>query len=143
MKTRRQKSEWVLELLTEADVPIFTALGDGYISYVSKLDICNDGSGPASFKPHLNSEVEPFIVVPSGIIPALGCLCRVTNLETGEFKLGVAGKFGPHDDTGEVAYCLAKEINPEVTHGIGDTRRIYLYELWPDIAAPEYELQPC
>jgi hypothetical protein len=79
--------------------------------------------------------------------PALvmGCLGRLTNLKTGVWSAGVIGEIGPDDKTGEAAYCLAKIINPAIAHNSGDESRIYLYELWPGIAAvvdgKSYELE--
>jgi hypothetical protein len=156
--------DWVLELLTEIDVPIFTALEDHYIAFISDLDICNDGTGPDYGDPSyqsetayynggkfLNADKDKYIVIPpqvrSMIAPVvMGCQGRLTRLDTGIWSAAVTGEIGPDDITGEAAYCLAKEINPKITHNSGDDRRIYLYELWPDVPAivdgKKYKLEP-
>jgi hypothetical protein len=156
--------DWVLSLLIEIDVPIFTALDDHYIAFISDLSICNDGSGPAHGDPHhqsqtayynggkyLNADKDRYIVIPpqvrSMIEPvAMGCQARLTNLASGIWSPAVTGEIGPDDKTGEAAYCLAKEINPKITHNSGDDRRVYLYELWPDVPAivddKHYKLEP-
>lgn len=152
-----ERSDWVLELLMEIDVPIFTALDDHYISFISNLDICNDGSGPShgdpsyqsqtAYNPYLNADKDDYVVTPPqvrlGIGPVvLGCLARVTNMERAIWHQGVVGDVGPDDKTGECSYCLAKKLNPKITHNTGDGRRIYLYEFWPGIPSPGYKLQP-
>jgi hypothetical protein len=149
------KPEWILELLIEIDVPIFytPSLGDGYVAFISDLDICNDGSGPDYDDPHhqsqtayynggeyLNADKDKYIVIPpqirSMVGPAvMGCQARLTNLQTGIWDEAVCGEIGPDDKTGEAAYCLAKLINPQITHNSGDESRLYLYELWPGIPA--------
>lgn len=161
---KKPEVDWVLSLLLEIDVPIFTALDDGYIAFISDLDICNDGSGPAYGDPHhqsetayynggkfLNADKDKYIVIPpqvrSLIEPVvMGCQGRATNLATGIWYEAVTGEIGPDDKTGEAAYCLAKILNPKITHNSGDKSRIYLYELWPDIPAivdgKTYKLEP-
>jgi hypothetical protein len=139
-----------------------------YIRFVSDLDICNDGSGPAHGDKHhqamtayysggrqggqyLNADVDRYIVIPPQIramVPGvvMGCRGRVTNLETGNYFDGVIGDIGPDDKTGETAYCLAKKLNPSIDYNSGDENKIYLYELWPDqpatVDAFTYKLQP-
>jgi Fungal chitosanase of glycosyl hydrolase group 75 len=165
----KQKPDWILELLFEIDVPIFYAPdigteGDGYVAFCSNLDVCNDGSGPAHGDPYhqsqtayynggkyLNADKDKYIVIPpqvrSAVAPAvMGCQARMTNLLTADWNDAVTGEIGPDNKTGEAAYCLAKLINPKITHNSGDDRRIYLYELWPGIPAvvdgKTYKLEP-
>jgi hypothetical protein len=148
----------------EIDVPIFTALDGEYIAFISDLDVCNDGCGRQHNDPHyqpqtayynkgrfLNADKDKYIVIPPQIratVPdvVMGCQARLTNLLGGVWSAAVCGEIGPDDKTGEAAYCLAKEINPEVTHNSGDKRRVYLYELWPGIEAvvdgKRYDLEP-
>jgi hypothetical protein len=141
------------ELLTIEPVTIYELLDMRYVRFVSNLDICNDGSGPDYDDPYhqpetayynagdfLNADVDRYIVVPPQIrsmVPGvvMGCQGRVTNLLTGKWSAGVVGDIGPQDKTGECAYCLAKLLNPEITHNAGDDELIYLYEIWPDIPA--------
>jgi hypothetical protein len=147
-------------LLVIDKVLIATGYNGGYVVFIGDLDICNDGSGPSHGDPHyqsqtayynggkyLNADKDPYIVTPPQIIQMVtpvvkGCLGRVTNLRTGKFKVGVVGDVGPDDKVGEAAYCLAKEINPKITHNTGDSNRDYSYEFWPGIPAPGYKLQP-
>lgn len=76
----------------------------------------------------------------------MGCQARLTNLETNVECPAVVGEIGPKNKTGEASYCLAKIINPSITHNSGDKRRIYLYEFWPGIPAvvgeKTYKLEP-
>jgi hypothetical protein len=76
----------------------------------------------------------------------MGCQARMTNLTTGKWSQAVTGEIGPDFKTGEAAYCLAKELNPEISHNAGDSNRLYLYELWPGIPAvvdgKTYKLEP-
>jgi hypothetical protein len=76
----------------------------------------------------------------------MGCQGRVTNLERKDTFDAVTGDIGPDDKTGETAYVLAKLLNPAVGHNTGDSKKIYMYELWPDVAAvvngKTYKLEP-
>ena len=152
------------ELLTIPPTTIYEFACGRYIWFRSDLDICNDGSGPAYDDPYhqsenayynggkfLNADEDKYIVIPPQIrslVPGvvMGCQGRATNLLTGVSYPGVIGEIGPDDKTGEVAYCLAQILNPATTHNSGDTNRIYLYELWPDIPAvvdgKTYALEP-
>lgn len=156
------------ELLTIDGVKIYYEDGGAYCWFVSDLDICNDGCGPAHGDPHhqsqtayysggieggkyLNADVDKYIVIPPQIrslLPGvvMGCLGRLTNKKTGKAFAGVTGEIGPDYTSGEAAYCLAKKINPAIQHNSGDKNRIYLYEIWPDIPAVvgdfTYKLQP-
>jgi hypothetical protein len=145
-------------------VPIFVGFDGGYVQFISDLDICNDGSGPSHGDPSyqsqtayynggkfLNADRDRYIVIPPQIRKwvqpiVMGCQARITNLRTGKWRAAVCGEIGPDYITGEAAYCLAKELNPAITHNSGDSRIIYLYELWPGIPAnvdgKQYKLEP-
>lgn len=155
-------------LLKVGDVNIYANREMSYVQFISDLDICNDGSGPAHGDPHhqsmtayysggiegnkyLNADVDKYIVVPPQVrakVPGvvMGCRGRVTNLKTQVVEEGVVGEIGPDDKTGETAYVLAKIINPDIDYNSGDKGKNYLYELWPDIPAIvdgfAYRLQP-
>jgi hypothetical protein len=155
-------------LLTIEPVNIYRNRDASYISFVSNLDVCNDGCGPAHGDQHhqamtayysggreggqyLNADVDRYIVIPPQIrsmVPGvvMGCRGRVTNLKTKVMKEGVIGDIGPDDKTGETAYCLAKLLNPMVEYNSGDLDYEYLYEIWPDVPATidgfTYKLQP-
>jgi hypothetical protein len=140
-----------------------TAKGD-YVVFVSDLDVCNDGSGPSHGDPYyqsqtayynggefLNADKDKYIVIPPQIrsmVPpvVMGCQARLTNLDTKVTHDAVTGEIGPSDKTGEAAYCLAKIINPKITHNSGDDRLLYLYECWPGVPAvvdgQTYALEP-
>jgi hypothetical protein len=137
------------ELLTIPPVTIWQSPGGEYVRFISDLDICNDGSGPSHGDPHhqsqtayynggefLNADKDKYIVIPPQIrsmVPpvVMGCQGRMTDLTTGISYDAVTGEIGPQDKTGEAAYCLAKIINPSITHNSGDQALNYLYELWP------------
>lgn len=158
-----------LEVLMKiGSVSIYTTRDKSYCSFVSDLDICNDGCGPAHGDQYhqamtayysggreggqyLNADVDKYIVVPPQIrakLPGvvMGCLGKVTNLKTQVTEKGVVGEIGPDDKTGETAYCLAKIINPMIEYNSGDEDETYLYELWPGVPATiegfTYKLQP-
>jgi len=150
--------------LTINEVEIFVGIEGGYVCFISNLDICNDGSGPSYGDPSyqsktayynsgkfLNADEDKYIVIPPQIrsgIPeiVMGCQARMTNLGYGKWSAAVTGEIGPYDKTGEAAYCLAKELNPKITHNVGDSQIMYLYELWPGIPAVVddkiYKLEP-
>lgn len=142
-------------------VEIMQAFHGRYVHFISDLDVCNDGTGPkhgdpsyqskTAYNPFLNADRDKYIVTPpqvrSGVPPiVIGCLGRVTNLENQKWSWGVVGDVGPPDITGECSYALAKHINRKITYNAGDDRQIYLYEMWPGIAAvvdgKHYKLNP-
>jgi hypothetical protein len=151
-------------LLTIPPVTIYHALAGHYVSFISDLDVCNDGSGPAHGDPYhqaqtayynggkfLNADIDQYIVIPpqirSMVAPVvMGCQARLTNLKTGVWHAALTGDIGPDEKTGEAAYCLANIVNPNVTYNTGDLELIYLYELWPGIPAhvgdTTYKLEP-
>jgi hypothetical protein len=158
-----------LEVLIEiGGVTIYATPKGDYVAFVSDLDICNDGSGPAHGDPYyqsqtaycsggitgskyMNADKDFYVVIPpqirSMVAPVvMGCKARVTNLDTRVTSDAVTGDIGPSDKTGEAAYCLAKILNPKITHNAGDEKLIYLYELNPGIPAVvngfTYKLQP-
>ena len=140
-------------LLTIGEVTIYAEDDGSYVYFISDLDICNDGSGPkhgdSSYQSQtayynggkfLNADKDKYIVIPpqvrSMVGPVvMGCKARASNLEANVRYAAVTGDIGPDDKTGEAAYCLAKKLNPKITHNSGDEQMIYLYELWPGIPA--------
>ena len=146
----------LVHFLNISGVEIYKTEEENYMTFISDLMICNDGTGPShgdphhqsrtTYNPYLNADHDRYIVYPpqmrTGIRPVvLGCMGRVTNLLTREWHWGVWGDSGPPDKTGECAYVLAKHLNPSVTHNTGDKNRIYLYEMWPGVAAKVGEKQ--
>jgi hypothetical protein len=151
-------------LIKIGTVTIFASKEGDYVRFVSDLDICNDGSGPAHGDQYhqaqtayynggkfLNADVDKYIVIPpqvrSMVAPTvMGSQARLTNLKTGTIQDGVTGDIGPKDKTGEAAYCLAKIVKPSISYNSGDSNKIYLYELWPGKAAvvdgKRYKLEP-
>jgi hypothetical protein len=154
-----------LEVLVQVgSVSIYQSTDGSYVCFTSNLDVCNDGSGPAHDDPYhqsqtayynggkfLNADVDKYIVIPpqvrsmtAGVV--MGCKARLTNLETKVVEDAVTGDIGPKDKTGEASYRLAKIVNPSITHNTGDSKLIYLYELWPDVPAvvdgKTYHLEP-
>lgn len=155
-------------LVKVGSINIYRNADGSYCNFLSDLDICNDGSGPSHGDPYhqaqtayysggrdggkyLNADKDKYIVVPPQVrskLPGvvMGCKGRVTNMETHVVEEGMIGDIGPDTKTGETAYVLAKLLNPSITYNTGDTNRIYLYELWPDVPATvdgfTYKLQP-
>jgi hypothetical protein len=151
-------------LLKIGSVSIYQSTDGSYVCFTSNLDVCNDGSGPDHDDPYyqpetaywnggkfLNADKDKYMVIPpqvrsmtAGVV--MGCQARLTNLETNVVQDAVTGDIGPKDKTGEAAYCLAKIVNPKITHNVGDSKLIYFYELWPDVPAvvdgKTYKLEP-
>ncbi len=95
---------------------------------------------------YLDSETENYIVVPPLIIQGVkgvvrGCKARVTWNEKSAWA--VVGDKGPRNKVGEISIALARELNIPCSPRTGglSTPGIF-YELWPGVAAPNYELQP-
>jgi hypothetical protein len=151
-------------LVVIGKVLISAAFNGRYVAFIADLSICNDGCGPSHGDPSyqsqtayynggkfLNADKDKYIVIPeqvrSGVPPkVMGCQARMTNLATSKWSAAVTGEIGPDDKTGEAAYCLAKQLNPKITHNTGDSNRLYLYELWPGTPAvvdgKTYKLEP-
>jgi hypothetical protein len=151
-------------LLTIGTIPIYTTKKGDYVCFVSDLDICNDGAGPAHGDEYhqaqtayynggkfLNADKDKYIVIPPQIrsmVPpvVMGCQARLTRLDSMATHAAVTGDIGPDEKTGEAAYCLAKIINPQITHNTGDEKLIYFYELWPGkpatVDGKTYKLEP-
>jgi len=164
MTKAKAKAHNLEVLLTIGNVTIYASRKGDYVAFVSDLDICNDGSGPSHGDPsyqsqtayynggkYLNADKDKYIVIPPQVrkmVPpaVMGCKARLTNLDSKVTSAAVTGEIGPDDKTGEAAYCLAKLINPKITHNSGDSRLIYLYELWPGTPAvvdgKTYKLEP-
>jgi hypothetical protein len=149
------------KLLTVGNVIVYATPKGDYICFVSDLDVCTDGTGPAhgddyhlnqtAYSPSLNADKDKYIVVPPQIRAAvdpvvMGCQAKLTRLDNLKHHAAVMGEIGPDNKTGEAAICLAQLLNPEVTANSGDSRLIYFYELWPGRAArvdgKTYKLQP-
>ena len=145
-------------------VTFYAADDHSYVCWVADLDICNDGTGPRHGDPHyqpktayynggkfMNADIDRYIVVPPQIRKkckrvVLGCKGRLTNLVSGACSDAVAGEVGPKAEFGEASYCLAKAVNPKISHNCGDDSHVYFYELWPGIPAKvgnkTYKLEP-
>ncbi len=149
--------------LTIDNVEIFTNEDGTYMQFISDLDVCTDGTGPShgdkshlsqtAYMPSLNADKDAYIVIPpqirTGVPPVvLGCQGRATNLHlpTSRTFWGVIAEIGPQNKTGEVAICLAQKLNPKTSANVGDSNRIYLYELWPGkpavVGEKTYKLLP-
>jgi hypothetical protein len=148
--------------LTVADgVEILVSDDQSYMTFISNLDVCTDGTGPShgddyhlnktAYTPSLSADKDYYIVLHpkmrTGVKPVvLGCMGRVTDLRTFAWHWGVWGEVGPADKTGECAIVLAKHLNPIVSANSGDSAKIYLYECFPGIPAKigdkQYKLIP-
>jgi hypothetical protein len=129
--------------------------------FIGDLDVCTDGTGDhhgdntaldeTAYNPYLNADEDFYAVLNpkmrTGVKPVvLGCMGRVTNLDTLKWHWAVWGEVGPTNKAGECAYVLAKHLNPRVTANSGDSTKRYLYECWPGVPAvvgdKHYKLQP-
>lgn len=104
------------------------------------------GFGLDDPRAYVDSETVPYIVVPPMIVSKTagvvrGSKARVTWKGT-SVDCVVADK-GPQDKIGELSIAAARAlgIDPSPRDG-GLEKPEVLYELWPGIAAPGYELQP-
>jgi len=151
-------------LLVIGKVLIVEGYGGHYVAFISDLDVCTDGTGAEHGDDYhqdqtayynggkfLNADKDKYIVIPPQVrsmVPpvVMGCQARITRVDKGHWSTAVTGEIGPDNKTGEAAICLAKEMNPKVTANSGDSRRIYLYELWPGVPAvvdgKTYKLEP-
>ena len=100
-------------------------------------------SDPAAY---VDSETVPYIVVPPLVIQKTkgvvrGCKARAT--WKGKSVDCVVADRGPADKVGELSIAAARAIGlPESPRHGGTEKQEVLYELWPDVAAPGFELQP-
>jgi hypothetical protein len=136
-------------LLTIPPVDIYANAAGTYVHFLSDLDVCVDGSGEDHGDPYfqaqtayynngkyLNADKDRYVVIPPqlrSMVPpiVMGCHARVTNMKTGVVSDGVVGDIGPKTKTGECAICLAQILNSQVNANVGDSERVYLYEIWP------------
>lgn len=95
---------------------------------------------------YIDAETVPYVVVPPLVVQKTagvvrGCRARVT--WRGVTVDCVVADQGPADRVGELSIAAARALgmNPSPRNG-GVTRNEVLYELWPGVAAPGYELQP-
>jgi hypothetical protein len=88
----------------------------------------------------------PYMVAP-GIVRKLcqgvllGCLARVTDTLTGRSIEGVCADFSGYS-IGEASDKVCKFFDPHLSAHNGDGRKIYLFEFYPDMAAPGFKLIP-
>lgn len=164
LSVERKPDTGLTPILTIGSVVIYSNEDGSYVRFISDLDVCNDGTGPTHGDPHhqkmtayynggkyLNADKDQYIVIPPQVrqmVPpvVMGCQGQLTNLKTGVAYPAVTGEIGPENKTGEAAYCLAKLVNPSVTHNSGDEQLHYLYEIFPGIPAvvghKYYALEP-
>ena len=94
---------------------------------------------------YLDSETELYGVVPPLLVQETAGIvrgCRMAATYRGTRIFGVVGDLGPRNKNGElsIAYARALGLNPDPRKGGTDKQEI-LYEFWPGVAAPGYELQ--
>lgn len=96
---------------------------------------------------YLDAERVRFIVVPSALRKAvrgvvLGCRAIVTNPWNGQKAEGLVGDLGPATHLGEGSIALASALGIKSDPRRGGTENHLLYEIYPDEAAPGFQLQP-
>lgn len=95
---------------------------------------------------YLDSETVPYIVVPPLIVQATagvvrGCKARAS--WNGKSVDCMVGDLGPRKKVGEVSIAAARALGiPHSPRSGGRNIPDVLYELWPDVAAQGYTLQP-
>jgi hypothetical protein len=130
----------IVILDTDNEPKVFSGGIIGSLTWYRHMD--KDVKDPAAY---VDAETVPYIVVPSLIVQhtagiVRGCKARVT-LGGSSIECVVADR-GPANKIGELSIAAARAIglNPSPRHGGTETPEL-LYELWPGIAAPGYELQ--
>jgi hypothetical protein len=95
---------------------------------------------------YVDAETVPYIVVPPMIVRKTygvvrGAKARVT--WNGKSVDCVVAELGPHDRIGEMSIAAARALGIPASprHG-GLAAPEVVYELWPDVAAPGFELLP-
>ncbi|WP_330214234.1 hypothetical protein [Pseudomonas sp. AM8] len=95
---------------------------------------------------YVDAETVPYIVVPSIIVQKTigvvrGCLARVS--WNGRSVDCVVADKGPTNRIGELSIAAARALDiPDSPRSGGLNRPEVLYELWPGVPAPGFELQP-
>jgi len=121
-------------------------IAPGY--YVSTTSLKIKGFNNGDPRREVNSELVPFIVVPSPLIQAvkpvvLGCKAKVTDTKTGLYVACVVADVGPATHLGEASIATAKALNiPSNPKNGGCEQYRFTYQLWPGVAADGFTLQP-
>lgn len=139
-----------LIIVPGAGIPVFDN-GDGSYSYESDFMIDGDGTGSShgdpdyqnttSYKPDLNADIDPYIVLPPEVIRAvapkvIGCKALVENLFNGKSHDAVVGDIGPRIKIGEGSIDLADDLGvPDSPTEGGDQLVRFRYTFWPGIPA--------
>jgi peptidoglycan hydrolase-like protein with peptidoglycan-binding domain len=113
--------------------------------YVSTTSYQNSKFKVEDPRRYLDSESVVFIVMPkqfSKMSGILGCLAKITNLETGKTIFGLVGDFGPIAKIGEMSIACAKglDLNPSPKNG-GTNKKIIEYVIYPHVAPNGYEIK--
>ena len=159
-----KQSEELRVLIVIGGVTIYTNKEENYVRFTGNLDVCTDGTGSSHGDPHyqpqtayynggkfLNADKDFYIVVPPQVRRmvrpvVMGCQAKLTRISTKQSHDAVTGEIGPPNKTGEAAICLARWLNSGVNARIGDSKRDYIYELWPGVPArvrdKTYKLEP-
>jgi hypothetical protein len=93
---------------------------------------------------YIDAETVPYIVVPPMVVRKTygvvrGARARVT--WSGRSVDCVVAELGPHDRIGELSIAAARELKmPSSPRSGGVAKAEVMYELWPDLAAPGFEL---
>lgn len=93
---------------------------------------------------YLNSEIEPFIVVPGSFrrnVPGIVMGCRAVVRYKGRECEAVVGDIGPRFGEASIAVAKALGIDSNGRRGGVDAPEV-TYIVWPGVAAKGYELQP-
>lgn len=116
--------------------------------YVSTTSLKIKGFNNGDPRREVNSELVPFIVVPSPLIGAvkpvvMGCKAKLTDTLTGKWVDGVVADAGPATHLGEASIAAAKALSiPSNPKNGGSEDYRFLYQLWPGIPAEGFQLQP-
>jgi len=139
---------------------LFSRVPAEKVNYLAAFRVDGDGSGPSHGDPcyqpttallragkSLNSDIDLYGVVPPQIVSAtegimLGCLGKCTNQTNHKQAIIVCGDKGPHNKCGEGSIALARALGiPSSPTTGGIDQHVILWEWWPGVAAPGYQLQ--
>ncbi|MDM0001787.1 glycoside hydrolase family 75 protein [Variovorax sp. J22P240] len=104
------------------------------------------GKAAADPAAYVDAETVPYIVVPPLIVQnTVGAVrgCRAQATWRGRSVACVVADLGPGNRIGELSIAAARALNMPASPRSGGTEQAeVLYELWPGIPAPGFELQP-
>jgi len=116
--------------------------------YVSATSYEHEGFKRTDPNRYVDSNAVIYIVLPGhwrmlakGVV--LGCKARVTDRKTGKVTDAVVADFGPKAKLGEASIACARFFGvPSSPKNGGSDAKRFIYQFWPGVPAPGYDLKP-